>query len=180
MNYFELFEVPVSFFPDLAEIRKKYHQLSFKFHPDFHSVGSAYTENEVLEKSTEINEAYQTLLDHDKLLSYILDLYNALPQEGQAKVPQDFLLDMMDINESLMELELDFDPERYKQVLNALEMLEKELLAAIQPVLETYPNSPNPAADLRAVLEFFLKKRYLLRIRENLSKFAPQAGMAEW
>ncbi|MBL7831746.1 MAG: Fe-S protein assembly co-chaperone HscB [Saprospiraceae bacterium] len=172
MNYFELFEVPVSFFPDLAEIRKKYHQLSFKFHPDFHSVGSAYTENEVLEKSTEINEAYQTLLDHDKLLSYILDLYNALPQEGQAKVPQDFLLDMMDINEELMELEMEPDPTKHHSLLTKVTELENQITEEVKSDMENFDFQHAEVGTLKKITDFYLKKQYILRLKQNLSNFA--------
>ncbi|GAB1397682.1 hypothetical protein MASR1M65_24620 [Saprospiraceae bacterium] len=107
MNYFELFEIPVSFFPDREEIKKRYHQLSFKYHPDFHTIDSEYDESEILEKSAEINQAYQSLTDEDKCLAYILKMCDALPEEGKATVPQDFLMDMMDINEEVMDLQLD-------------------------------------------------------------------------
>ena len=35
MNHFELFDIPVSFFPDTAVVSKKYLMLQKKFHPDF-------------------------------------------------------------------------------------------------------------------------------------------------
>ncbi len=35
MNYFELFEIPVSFQVDKASLSKKYFELQKKYHPDF-------------------------------------------------------------------------------------------------------------------------------------------------
>ena len=182
MTYFEFYDIPISFQVDEPALRRIFYQNSKKYHPDFHTLADDPKQAEMLEMATLNNEAYQTLSDPDRRMRYVLNINGLLETggEGKQEMPREFLMDMMDINELLMELEFDFDPERYKQVLNALEMLENELLGAIQPILERYPNGQDTAADLRAVLEFFLKKRYLLRIRENLSKFAPQAGMAEW
>lgn len=80
-------------------------------------------------------------------------------------------MDMMDINESLMELEMDFDAQRYAQTLRAVEEMEQQLNQAVEPVLKQY-SDPGGDALLSKVRDYFFKKRYLLRIRENLSKFA--------
>jgi molecular chaperone HscB len=36
MNYFELYEIPVSLKPDQQLLRKKFYELSRKYHPDFY------------------------------------------------------------------------------------------------------------------------------------------------
>ena len=174
MDYFEFYKLPISFQVDAVALRRTFYQNSKKYHPDFHTLADAAQQAEMLEKSTLNNEAYQTLSDPDRRMRYILQLKGFLQEEGQQNIPQEFLMEMMEINEGLMELELDFDPERYAAALQALENLENNLLHGIQPVLENYNNKTGTEADLQAVLEYFLKKRYLLRIRENLSKFAAQ------
>ena len=182
MTYFEFYGIPVSFQVDEPALRRIFYQNSKKYHPDFHTLADEKQQAEMLELSSLNNEAYQTLSDPDRRMRYILGINGLLSDDGEDKqtMPRDFLTEMMDINESLMELEFDFDPERYAAALSAAETLENDLNDGIRPVLENYPNNPDPAADLRAVLEYYLKKRYLLRIRENLSTFAPRAGMAEW
>lgn len=182
MTYFEFYNIPLSFQVDEPALRRIFYQNSKKYHPDFHTLAGEKQQADMLELSTLNNEAYQTLSDPDRRIRYILGIKGLLTDEGEDKqaMPQDFLMEVMDINESLMELEFDFDPERYAATLGAVETLENDLHEAVRPILESYPDSPNPEADLRAVLEYFLKKRYLLRIRENLSTFAPRAGMAEW
>lgn len=182
MTYFEFYDIPVSFQVDEPALRRIFYQNSKKYHPDFHTLADERQQAEMLEMATLNNEAYQTLSDPDRRMRYVLKINGLLEEEGEGKqeIPRAFLMDMMDINEALMELEFDFDPDRYQETLNATASLENELEEAVRPVLDAYPNGPDPAADLRVVQEFFLKKRYLLRIRENLSKFAPRAGMAEW
>ncbi|MCX6298040.1 MAG: hypothetical protein NTY72_02940 [Bacteroidetes bacterium] len=43
MNYFELYQIPVSFQPDLLAVKKRFYQLSREYHPDFFSNESAPT-----------------------------------------------------------------------------------------------------------------------------------------
>ena len=79
----------------------------------------------------------------------------------------------MDINEGLMELEFDFDADQYAATQQAVAGLDNELESGIQPILEAWTVADGTEEQLRQVRDFYLKKRYLLRIRENLSKFAP-------
>ncbi|MBL8066784.1 MAG: hypothetical protein JNM34_13195 [Chthonomonadaceae bacterium] len=97
--------------------------------------------------------------------------------ESQGALPQAFLMDMMDINEAMMELEFDFDAERLQQTQQAVETLDQSMKQDIQPVLDNWtPTAANAASDLMRVREYFFKNRYLLRIFENLSKFAAASG----
>jgi molecular chaperone HscB len=130
-----------------------------------------------LDLSTLNNEAFKTLSDPDKRIQYILKI-NGLLEEGenQGALSQDFLMEMMDINEAMMDLEFDFDAERYKQARHAVEALDQTLRKEIQPVLDTWTAETGTPAELLQVREYFFKKRYLLRIFENLSKFAAASG----
>ena len=82
-------------------------------------------------------------------------------------------MEMMDINEALMDLEFDFEAERYQNTLQGVKNMENELLEQVQPILNNWTEETGSEAELLAVRDFFFKKRYLLRIKENLSKFAP-------
>ncbi|MEM6964672.1 MAG: iron-sulfur cluster co-chaperone HscB C-terminal domain-containing protein [Bacteroidota bacterium] len=172
MNYFEFFEIPVSFQPDEAQLKRSFYVNSKKYHPDFYTLESEEKQMEVLELSTLNNEAYKTLSDFDKRMKYILDLKGALAEEGKNQIPQDFLMDMMDINENLMELEFDFDEKKYQQVKAELQAMEASMLAEVQPHLESYDDNAANETELNAIKNYYLKKRYILRIQENLNKFA--------
>ena len=174
MNYFEFFDIPIAFIIDEAELKKRFYENSKKYHPDFYTLESDEKQTEILELSTLNNEAYQTLADFDRRLKYILELKNALAEEGKNEVPQDFLMEMMDINEVLMELEFDFDKAKYAQALKQIKAQESSIYAEVKSLIENYDDKKATEAELSAIKDFYLKKRYLLRIRENLSKFASQ------
>jgi molecular chaperone HscB len=106
-------------------------------------------------------------------MRYVLEIKGLLGDESTTPpLPQDFLMDMMDINEVLMELEFDFDRLTYEKALKDVQNIEQELDTDIHPVLQSYRDQPEMEDTLKKVRDFYLKKRYLLRIQENLSKFA--------
>ncbi len=174
MNHFEFYGIPVALTVDDSIVRKAYLLNSKKYHPDFHTLSSKTAQAEMLERSTQNNEAFKTLSDPDKRIRYVLEIKGLLGSENESPaLPQDFLMEMMDINEALMDLEFDFDTERFSSTLKAVNALENELDTSVQTVLSSWTESPENDASLIKVREFFFKKRYLLRIKENLSKFAP-------
>src|ERR1700712_331465 len=105
MNYFEFYGIHESFTPDTALLKKKFYELSKKYHPDFHANEDDAKQQEILELSTLNNKAYQTLSDPYKRLEYILKSHDLLLEGAKPQLPADFLMEMMDINERMMELE---------------------------------------------------------------------------
>ncbi len=174
MSYFEFFGLPISFQVDKAELQRRFYQNSRQYHPDFHTLAGEAEQNEMLELSTLNNRAWKTLSDPDQRIRYVLEIKGLLGDETvQPALPQDFLMDMMDINEGLMELEFDFNTAQFEATRQAVATLEHELENGIQPLLQAWSDTEGTDDQLLRVRDFYLKKRYLLRIRENLSKFAP-------
>lgn len=172
MNYFEFYDIPIDFKVDEAELKRIFYANSKKYHPDFYTLEGEEKQAEILELSTLNNKAYHTLKDFDRRMKYVLDLKGVLAEEGKNQLPQDFLQEMMTINEALMELEFDFEPAAYDGILQDLEAQETQLYADIAAQIDRYEDSQATKEDLQAIADYYLKKRYLLRIRENLDKFA--------
>lgn len=172
MNYFEFYNIPISFKVDTAALKKTFYRLSKEYHPDFYTQESEKKQAEILQLSSLNNEAYKTLSDFDTRMKYILDLKGALAEEGQNQIPQDFLMEMMEINEALMELEFDYAESVHQKVLTTVTELEKKLYHNITTIIENYDEQNSNSQELSTIKDYYLKKRYLLRIRENLSKFA--------
>lgn len=178
-NYFEFYDLPVSFLLEESNLKKQFLRNSKKYHPDFYTLESAEKQAEILALSTFNNEAYQTLANFDARLAYILRLKNVLSDEakGNETLPQDFLMDMMELNEQLMELSFDFDKNIYEKVLNDVNNLQTKLYDENKTFFEKYSEATPPqyqAEILKKIKNFYLKMRYLLRIREKLLIFAPQ------
>ncbi|GAA3955581.1 hypothetical protein GCM10022406_41250 [Hymenobacter algoricola] len=175
-NYFEFYALPETFQPDEAALKQKYYALSREYHPDFHATASPGRQQEILQLATLNTNAYRTLAHPEQRMAYILGLHGLLA-EGKQELPTDFLMEVMDLNEQLMELEFEPDPTIVAQVQEEVNTLSATLDAGIAPVLGGYAGLPadvRPQA-LQQVRTYYLKRRYLLRIRESLAKFAARS-----
>ena len=175
-DYFEFYELPETFRPDEAALKRKYYALSREYHPDFHATATPERQQEILHLATLNTNAYRTLSDSDQRMAYILGRHGLL-EEGKQELPPDFLMEVMDLNEQLMELEFEPDPEIMQRVESDVKDLSDTLDAGIEPVLAGYEGLPadtRPQA-LQQIRTYYLKKRYLLRIKESLTKFATRS-----
>lgn len=166
MNFFELYEIPVSFMDDENfSLKKKYIELSRQHHPDFNGDGN--TE----QLSAAVNEGYKTLGDLEKRIAYVLTMEGMI-NEGENKnvLPPEFLSEMMEINETIMELEFDFDENILKDIELKIAAFNHALQRQYVPILQNYQHPDKDA--LTEIKKYLFKKRYFLRIQENLSKFA--------
>ena len=172
MNYFEWFGLPVAFLTEETELRQRFYRKSKSLHPDFHTRADEDTQQEALAQSSFNNEAYRVLSDPDRCMQYVLGLYNVLAEEGQNQLPGAFLMEMMEINESLMELEFDFDAHALQRIQESTTQTESALYQEILPLLKGFDPLMPETGQLEKIKDYYLKKRYLLRIKENLSTFA--------
>ncbi|MGB0863280.1 MAG: Fe-S protein assembly co-chaperone HscB [Saprospiraceae bacterium] len=172
MTYFDLYELPISFKVEKGALKRKFYELSRKYHPDFYTQEEEAKQNEILELSSMNNEAYKILKDFDKRMKYVLELKGILAEEGKNTIPQDFLMEMMDINENLMELEFDYDEAVFNQVQTDLTSKETTLYNEIEHIVEGYQEGTTTKEELMQIKKYYFKRKYLLRIKENLSKFA--------
>ena len=172
MNYFELYNLPVSFNPDQQLIKQQFYALSKKYHPDFFINQSQEKQDEVLELSTLNNKAFQVLKDPQKRLHYMLELKGMLIEGENYSLPQSFLMEMMDINEALMELELDSNPAKLTELLNQISQLENSLNNELQALTSSFDNANGSEQEnvLKAIKDSYYRNKYLWRIKESLNK----------
>lgn len=172
-NYFEFYEMPVAFYIDDAALKRAFYAKSKAFHPDFHTLADDETQDFALEMASFNSEAYKTLSNFDARLEYILRLNNQLGEEGQEKMPQDFLMEMMELNELIMDLEFDFDKEKYEQAKKISQDIEREAFSEVEATLKNFNVATASEDDYKKIKNFHLKNKYLLRIQKSLSTFAP-------
>src|SRR6185437_7614922 len=64
-NYFELYNIPVSFHPDQVVVKNKYYELSRQYHPDRFAQAGGTGMVDALHMASINNTAYKTLRDSD-------------------------------------------------------------------------------------------------------------------
>lgn len=173
MNYFELYGIEESFDVDQSLVKRKFYELSKLYHPDFYINESEEKQQEILELSTLNNKAYQVLSDPAKRMQYILDQHELIAEGEKYQLPQDFLMEMMEVNESLMELEFDPDIEMLAKVSHDVLQVENSMLAELKDITSAYAgqSSNEKEQSLLKIKDLYYRQKYLLRIRESLNKF---------
>lgn len=172
MNYFELYDLPVTFHPDQNVVKQQFYALSKKFHPDFYINESAEKQDEVLELSTLNNKAFQVLKNQQKVLQYVLSLKGIVKEGENYTLPQSFLMEMMDVNETIMDLQFDPDTEKLIQVKAEIEGIEQGLGHQLQQLTKAFDESSGAAQEaiLSEIKDVYYRNRYMLRLKESLAK----------
>ncbi|MBK0383517.1 Fe-S protein assembly co-chaperone HscB [Pedobacter sp. SD-b] len=174
MDYFKFYDIPLTFNPDKALVKKKFYELSKTYHPDFYINETKEKQEEILNLSTLNNEAFQTLSNHDQLLAYILEQEGVLEEGEKYQLPQSFLMEMMDVNEAIMELEFDSNTENLIKVKETVDDFENNLNQELSVLTTDFEQHKGEKRNqiLKEIKDIWYRKKYLLRIRESINKFA--------
>jgi molecular chaperone HscB len=177
-NYFELYDLPIAFYIDEAILRQRYLDISREYHPDGYTLADADTQRQVEEITTFNNAAYRTLSDFNARLAYILKIKGVLASSEAAAQQErvtdlDFLDDMMQLNEAVMELEFEKNAELYQNTHNSFIIKQNQAFQAVESLLTNYDDAAENTEILKKIHNFYKKVKYFLRISEKLSIFAP-------
>jgi molecular chaperone HscB len=171
INYFEFYDIPETFELDAPALKKKFYALSKQYHPDFYANEDENKQQEILEISTINNKAYQTLSDPNKRLEYILKQHDLVNEGAKPQLPADFLMEMMDLNERLMEVD---DAEQLADIRAEALAVEDDLNVELQALTIDYQTLNDTAKESRLnnIADIYYRQKYLLRIKESLDTFA--------
>ncbi len=173
MNYFELYDLPVSLNVDEQLVKRKFYELSKKYHPDFYINESEDKRQEILERSTLNNKAYQVLSNFRKRISYVLELHGLLIEGEKQQIPQEFLMEMMEINEALMELEFGADSSQIQKISLQIATIEQSLEKDLEHLSVQFDGADEDAKTLilNKIKDIWYRQKYLLRIKEKITSF---------
>ncbi len=90
---------------DMNELETRFHQLSWKLHPDNFVKATAEERELALERGSQLNDAYRVLRDPVARVEYLLAI-EGMRKEGATKqqAPPELLEEVFELNESLDEL----------------------------------------------------------------------------
>jgi molecular chaperone HscB len=173
MNYFELYNIPQSFQPDAGEVKKKYYELSRKYHPDRFTMADEDSKIEALRMSAMNNDAYKVLNNADATMAYVLKLHGMLEEEEKYELPPAFLMEMMDLNETISDYEMDAENESMKvQATQALQEQMDDWDTQVAPLIAKYDAERPDEGLLQQIKDRYFRKKYLLRIKGRIDRFA--------
>src|SRR5690349_11649357 len=135
MNYFELFEIPIQLKVEKGALQGKYFELRKRYHPDYHANHTPDAQAEALERSAQLNKAFKTFQNPDETIKYVLQLKGLLEEEEKYELPADFLMQVLEINEQVMEME---DATDKSQLSSIISQLSADIYDPVKEIVEHY------------------------------------------
>lgn len=164
MNYFELFSIPASFTIDQASLSEIYRELQKQYHPDKFAMNSDSERLAAMQKSTEINDAYQTLKDSCLRAQYLLLLAGYDIELHKTLQDSSFLIQQMQWRETIDSFSED-DEDEIEEFAAQIQKQADELESQIAQQLQD--NDLDTAADSVRKLKFMVKLQHELELLEE-------------
>ncbi|MBK9727758.1 MAG: Fe-S protein assembly co-chaperone HscB [Saprospiraceae bacterium] len=166
MDYFQYFNLNPTFQIDLNELRKRYYQKSKELHPDFSA-------NNIIEDADYLtalnNQAYQVLQDPVARLKYLIEsIKGPIPDQHQI-LPQDFLMEMLELHESIYESKENLNHSELEKHKVQLEAYEKQALQTIEDAIHEFDNGNRSDSILNEMTFYYFKLKYFRRLRQTLT-----------
>lgn len=172
MNYFQLFGLEDQFDLDTTKLAEVYQSLQKTVHPDRFAHASSQDQLLAVQKSSMINDAYQTLKNPLTRAAYILkERGTEMPSEQASFGDTSFLMQQMELREMLADIKDSGDIET--AIFNAAQTLDEEyqqLFNVMQSQLNENTSETNLlACDTLRKLKFYQKLHIELdRLEETL------------
>ncbi|XP_051549106.1 iron-sulfur cluster co-chaperone protein HscB-like isoform X1 [Myxocyprinus asiaticus] len=159
-NYFDLLNCEQTFSVDNQKLQKRYVELQRVLHPDNFCQKSSKEQEYSERQSALVNKAYRTLQKPLSRAVYMLKLQGILLEEGtDATADPQFLLEIMEINESLEETQ-------GQDEVNAIGQSVREKLKDLTEQL----NSSLNKGDLRTAKDLLTLMKYFTNIEEKVKE----------
>lgn len=158
-NYFQLFDVPVSFEVDLDLVQQRYMDLQKKVHPDKYVNSSAQEKRLSMQQTSRINEALNTLKKPVDRALYLLKLKDMdINFENETTMDAAFLMEQMELRESLSAVREKDDPLAELDIVGAeLKVKTKNMMTEFSNCYEN--NRLDEARELVRKMQFMQKAK---------------------
>jgi molecular chaperone HscB len=166
-NFFVLMGLPQQYSVDLAALTARYRELQSAMHPDRHVTASERERLLAVQKSSQINEAYEVLRSPTRRAAYLLTLAGVDSDMSSTTFRDpEFLMQQISLREELSELSQAADPEaaldRFYQDVDAALVQHRDQFARCYDGADY-----NAAREAYAKLQFLDKLRYEAEQQEN-------------
>lgn len=177
-SHFALFELPVSYALDRAQLEERYRERSRHWHPDRFSRAPAAERAAVLARATDLNEAYRVLRSDARRAQYLLQLHGIdVTKEGPGNklaVEPAFLMAILELREELVEARQTHNAAQLAKLAATVKARMDELertLASGFAKLEGATEGPRRAELLGQLTQAVLAQRYYQRFCDELAEY---------
>ena len=165
-DHFALFGLPRRYALDEAQLSSLYHVLSAQVHPDKFAHLSEAEQRLAMQRTTRVNEAYQTLRQPLARAKYLLGLAGIDVDQGR-EMSGEFLMQQMEWREMVADARAASDVARLEDFLQQLQRDVAKEYAKLAQQLQTYPDAA--AASVKLVRQLMFQEKLLHDIDEALT-----------
>ncbi|MFL3024025.1 MAG: Fe-S protein assembly co-chaperone HscB [Methylophilaceae bacterium] len=153
-NFFETFNLPVLFNIDIDMLNHQYRTLQKTIHPDRFVNATDAEKKQSLQKSTQINDAYQVLKDPIKRASHIISLHQVLKDNT---LPPDFLMQQMEWEEEFETINDLEQVQLFSDKIDGEKKMLMDLLAMDLDEKKDWESATNIIGKLKFITNLFLR-----------------------
>ncbi len=178
---FELFGLDLAWQVDSAALKKRLVKLSRLCHPDFFTTQGDELRERAERNSAELNEAFEVLNDDFRRANWFIDHLGGPNEQDERQMPQAFLMEVLDWNETLEEARDETTPtddnEALEDLARQLGEQRGESMNNIAMLLDPLPEPGSPSLlELRRLLNAIryidrtLREIRALRLQRSASR----------
>ena len=167
-TYFEIFDIPVSTEIDLTKVSEIYRDIQKEIHPDRFVNADEQERRIAMQKTSLINQAFQTLKDPVKRLQYMMSLKGIdMDSETDTSMDAAFLMEQMEFREEIAEVREKDDPLDKLDAMTS--KLKKQLSTFMFSFEKSYQNS-----ELDNAREIVRKMQFLVKAQKEVTALSEQ------
>jgi molecular chaperone HscB len=171
-NYFELFDIPVSFSIDAVDLKKRYRELQKLAHPDKYTNASDAERRMSVQLAAQVNEAYQVLSNPVTRARYMLELGGREINDQHTTSDEMFLMEQMELRETLEELRHSNDPQT--SLMGFLQDVETRMRRVCGDIEQTFSQS---SPDLDTADSLYRKLQFIDKLRREAEQLEDELSM---
>ncbi len=161
-THFQLFGLAAIFQLDAAQLEQTFRALQAQVHPDKSAHLSDSEQRLAMQRSTMVNEAYQTLKSPIRRARYLLSLQGVDTQEEtNTAMPIDFLMAQMEWREAVIEAQQAHDVDALGQLESRMKRETRELESQLSDKIDPEQDSASAAGLVR-------KLRFMEKLAEEI------------
>jgi len=174
MNPFATLGIDARFDLDRAELEQRYRDLSRTLHPDRFAQATPSERRMSLGRAMEVNEAYRVLRDDIKRAAALLELHGQkLKEESGAQDPE-FLMEVMELRESLADARVAGNLDRALELGSAVEAKLGVVREQMSERFRALGGTP-VADDLASIALLLARMRYYRRFLDEVEVIEEEA-----
>ncbi len=163
VNYFSLLGLDVNFEIDKSLLTNNYRELQRQFHPDKFAHSSAMEKRISVQKSAQINDAFQTLKNPLKRAIYQLSLLGLELKDNETTMDPAFLMQQMELREALDQIKQHSDPFEHLEKMQT--QVAQDFALGIQKISGLFYSTDQQS--LQEIKNMIIKMQFLSKLQQQ-------------